>query len=197
MQTTTYDAFGNIESSAGSSNNAYKYAGQWGYRNDSDDGLMHVGAIYYDPSVGGRPINRGGQQQQMYLYDENGKPIGPIILPPGVIVGPPPSPTLQVPPFTLPWPGLGGASPKPGPPSPPKPKPTLIVGGTISYSGPALPPIGIAPWQTQFSLTYTDGPLSVGIRTTNPAFGFGGRGIAQSQVFFSCNVLPWLDKLFK
>jgi RHS repeat-associated protein len=51
-QTTTYDAFGNIESSAGSSNNAYRYAGQWGYRNDGDDGLMHVGARYYDPLVG-------------------------------------------------------------------------------------------------------------------------------------------------
>ncbi|MCS6862740.1 MAG: RHS repeat-associated core domain-containing protein, partial [Abditibacteriales bacterium] len=51
-QTTTFDAFGNIESNAGSSNNAYKYAGQWGYRNDGDDGLMHVGARYYDPLVG-------------------------------------------------------------------------------------------------------------------------------------------------
>jgi hypothetical protein len=35
-QTTTFDAFGNIESSAGSSN-AYKYAGQWGYRSDGDE----------------------------------------------------------------------------------------------------------------------------------------------------------------
>jgi RHS repeat-associated protein len=51
-QTTTYDAFGNVESSAGSSSNAYKYAGQWGYRSDGDDGLMHVGARYYDPLVG-------------------------------------------------------------------------------------------------------------------------------------------------
>jgi len=52
VQTTTYDAFGNVESSTGSSNNAYKYAGQWGYRSDGDDGLMHVGARYYDPLVG-------------------------------------------------------------------------------------------------------------------------------------------------
>ncbi|MCS6861583.1 MAG: RHS repeat-associated core domain-containing protein [Abditibacteriales bacterium] len=51
-QTTTFDAFGNIESSAGSSGNVDKYAGQWGYRNDGDDGLMHVGARYYDPLVG-------------------------------------------------------------------------------------------------------------------------------------------------
>ncbi|MCS6861912.1 MAG: RHS repeat-associated core domain-containing protein, partial [Abditibacteriales bacterium] len=40
------------ESNAGSSSNAYKYAGQWGYRNDGDDGLMHVGVRYYDPLVG-------------------------------------------------------------------------------------------------------------------------------------------------
>ncbi len=51
-QTTTYDAFGNIESNTGSSSNAYKYAGQHGYRNDGDDGLMHVGARYYDALVG-------------------------------------------------------------------------------------------------------------------------------------------------
>jgi RHS repeat-associated protein len=76
-QATTYDAFGNIESSAGSSN-AYKYAGQWGYRNDGDDGLMQVGARYYDPLVGrfisadsylgevGRP-----QSLNRYVYVEN------------------------------------------------------------------------------------------------------------------------------
>jgi RHS repeat-associated protein len=51
-QTTTFDAFGNVESSAGGSNNVYRYAGQHGYRNDGDDGLMHVGARYYDPLVG-------------------------------------------------------------------------------------------------------------------------------------------------
>jgi len=52
VQTTTYDAFGNIESSAGSSNNVYKFAGQHSYRNDGDDGLMYVGERYYDPLVG-------------------------------------------------------------------------------------------------------------------------------------------------
>jgi RHS repeat-associated protein len=77
-QTTTYDAFGNVESSAGSSSNAYKYAGQWGYRNDGDDGLMHVGARYYDALVGrfisadtylgevGNP-----QSLNLYIYVEN------------------------------------------------------------------------------------------------------------------------------
>jgi RHS repeat-associated protein len=71
-QTTTYDAFGNVESSAGSSNNVYKYAGQWGYRNDGDDGLMHVGARYYDPLVGRfitvDPIRSG---LNWYAYTDN------------------------------------------------------------------------------------------------------------------------------
>ncbi len=71
-QTTTYDAFGNIESSAGTSNNAYKYAGQWFYRNDGDDGLMHVGARYYDPLVGrfitADPIHYG---PNWYIYANN------------------------------------------------------------------------------------------------------------------------------
>jgi YD repeat-containing protein len=57
-QTTTYDAFGNIESSAGSSNNAYKYAGQFGYRNDGDDGLMHVGAMSW------RTLNHRSQRRR-------------------------------------------------------------------------------------------------------------------------------------
>jgi RHS repeat-associated protein len=72
VQTTTYDAFGNIESSTGSSNNVYKYAGQHGYRNDGDDGLMHVGARYYDPLVGRfitvDPIRWG---LNWYVYSEN------------------------------------------------------------------------------------------------------------------------------
>jgi RHS repeat-associated protein len=40
-----------VESSTGSSNNVYRYAGQWGYRNDGDDGLMKVGVWYYDALV--------------------------------------------------------------------------------------------------------------------------------------------------
>jgi hypothetical protein len=48
-QLSNDNQFGNIESSAGSSNNVYEYVGQWGYRNDGDDGLMPVGARDYDP----------------------------------------------------------------------------------------------------------------------------------------------------
>jgi len=77
-QTTTFDAFGNIESSAGSSNNVYKYAGQWGYRNDGDDGLIHVGARYYDALVGrfvsaDTYLGKIGNPQSLnrYVYVEN------------------------------------------------------------------------------------------------------------------------------
>jgi len=36
----------------GSSANPYRFAGAWGYRDDGDAGLLHVGARYYDPAVG-------------------------------------------------------------------------------------------------------------------------------------------------
>jgi YD repeat-containing protein len=133
-QTTTYDAFGNVESSAGSSNNVYKYAGQWGYRNDGDDGLMHVGARYYDPATGGGPVNRGGRPPYR-IIDENGNVIGFITLPP----------TTEPPPFRLPWPGLGGTPPTSGPSSPPKPKPpTGKIVGEVKLEFPG-PPVGFTP----------------------------------------------------
>jgi RHS repeat-associated protein len=31
---------------------AYTFAGDWGYRDDGDAGLLHVGARYYEPAVG-------------------------------------------------------------------------------------------------------------------------------------------------
>ena len=36
----------------GSSANPYRFAGAWGYRDDGDAGLLHVGARYYEPAVG-------------------------------------------------------------------------------------------------------------------------------------------------
>jgi RHS repeat-associated protein len=47
-----YDAFGNTVGTSGSSSNPYMYAAVFGYRNDGDAGLMHVGARYYDAQVG-------------------------------------------------------------------------------------------------------------------------------------------------
>ena len=50
--TLTTDAFGNAVVQWGSSGNPYCFAGAWGYRDDGDAGLLHVGARYYDPQVG-------------------------------------------------------------------------------------------------------------------------------------------------
>jgi len=50
--TLTTEAFGNAVAQWGSSANPYRFAGAWGYRDDGDAGLLHVGARYYDPAVG-------------------------------------------------------------------------------------------------------------------------------------------------
>jgi len=50
--TKTYDAFGNLESSTGSSSSPFGFAGSWGYQSDSDSGLMLLGHRYYDSSSG-------------------------------------------------------------------------------------------------------------------------------------------------
>jgi len=50
--TLTTDAFGNPVAQWGSSVNPYRFAGAWGYGDDGDAGLLHVGARYYDPQVG-------------------------------------------------------------------------------------------------------------------------------------------------
>jgi RHS repeat-associated protein len=70
-----YEAFGQVAGSSGSSTNPYMYAGDWGYRNDGDAGLMHVGARYYDAQVG-RFITRDvDPDQHAYLYCEH-EPVG-------------------------------------------------------------------------------------------------------------------------
>ena len=70
-----YEAFGQVAGSTGSSTNPYMYAGDWGYRNDGDAGLMHVGARYYDAQVG-RFITRDTVlSEHPYLYCEH-EPVG-------------------------------------------------------------------------------------------------------------------------
>ena len=51
-----FEAFGQVAGTTGSSTNPYMYAGDWGYRNDGDAGLMHVGARYSDAQVGGSSL---------------------------------------------------------------------------------------------------------------------------------------------
>jgi RHS repeat-associated protein len=70
-----FEAFGQVAGSTGSSANPYMYAGDWGYRNDGDAGLMHVGARYYDAQVG-RFITRDTVlSEHPYLYCEH-EPVG-------------------------------------------------------------------------------------------------------------------------
>ncbi|MCX6361682.1 MAG: RHS repeat-associated core domain-containing protein, partial [Armatimonadetes bacterium] len=70
-----FEAFGQVAGSTGSSANPTIYAGDWGYRNDGDAGLMHVGARYYDAQVG-RFITRDTVLgEHPYLYCEH-EPVG-------------------------------------------------------------------------------------------------------------------------
>jgi RHS repeat-associated protein len=69
--TISYDAFGQIVGTTGCSTNPYMFAATWGYRNDGDAGLMHVGARYYDAAVG-RFITRDTVlSEHPYLYCEH------------------------------------------------------------------------------------------------------------------------------
>ncbi|MER3474685.1 MAG: hypothetical protein C4335_11785 [Armatimonadota bacterium] len=69
--TFTTDGFGNVVSQWGSSGNPYRFAGGWGYRDDGDAGLLHVGARYDDPQVG-RFISRDAAlSEHPYLYCEH------------------------------------------------------------------------------------------------------------------------------
>jgi len=70
-----FGAFGQVAGSTGCSANPYMYAGDWGYRNDGDAGLMHVGARNYDAQVG-RFITRDTVlSEHPYLYCEH-EPVG-------------------------------------------------------------------------------------------------------------------------
>jgi RHS repeat-associated protein len=70
-----FEAFGQTVGSTGTSANPTMYAGDWGYRNDGDAGLMHVGARYYDAQVG-RFITRDTVlSEHPYLYCEH-DPVG-------------------------------------------------------------------------------------------------------------------------
>jgi RHS repeat-associated protein len=67
----TTEAFGNAVAQWGSSANPYRFAGAWGYRDDGDTGLLHVGARYYDPQVG-RFISRDAVlSEHAYPYCEH------------------------------------------------------------------------------------------------------------------------------
>jgi RHS repeat-associated protein len=50
--TGTYEAYGQSLGGTGSSATPYCYGATSGYRNDGDAGLLHIGARWYDPSIG-------------------------------------------------------------------------------------------------------------------------------------------------
>ncbi len=50
--TTSYDAWGNVLSSTGTTVNPFKYVGRLGYYADADNGMMLLGARYYGSGVG-------------------------------------------------------------------------------------------------------------------------------------------------
>jgi len=70
--TYSYEAFGNLLSSTGSTANPYRYVGSLGYYQTGND-LMHLGARYYMPEVGrlcqADPAKRGDSR---YAYVGNG-----------------------------------------------------------------------------------------------------------------------------
>jgi len=47
-----YEGFGKVVGQSGSGGGLYQFCGLWGYRNDNDAGLMHVGARYYEVETG-------------------------------------------------------------------------------------------------------------------------------------------------
>jgi len=47
-----YEGFGKIVGQNGGGGGPYQFCGLWGYRNDQDAGLMHVGARYYEFEIG-------------------------------------------------------------------------------------------------------------------------------------------------
>jgi len=47
-----YEGFGKVVGQNGSGSGTYRYCGLWGYRDDGDAGLIHVGARYYEVETG-------------------------------------------------------------------------------------------------------------------------------------------------
>ena len=47
-----YEGFGKVVGQSGGGGGSYQFCGLWGYRNDQDAGLLHVGARYYEIETG-------------------------------------------------------------------------------------------------------------------------------------------------
>ena len=62
-----YEGFGKVVGQSGGGGGAYQFCGLWGYRNDQDAGLLHVGARYYEIETG-RWVQKDPQYWQGYIY---------------------------------------------------------------------------------------------------------------------------------
>ena len=65
-----YEGFGKVVGQDGSETVPYRFCGLWGYRNDGDVGLLHVGARYYEAETG-RWVQKEPNGWQGYLYCHN------------------------------------------------------------------------------------------------------------------------------
>jgi len=111
----SYDAFGAIKSSTGSTSSPFGFAGGPGYQQDSDSGLMLLGHRYYDSSTG-RFLTRDPVKDGSNWYDYVGNnpvravdPCGCVQMPPVVSPHQCPPPSTAIP-FAVPgsvWGGIG------------------------------------------------------------------------------------------
>jgi RHS repeat-associated protein len=75
VTTRERDAWGNVLASTGTLAGPFGFVGGGGYQQDTDSGLMLLGARYYDPSVGRfisrDPTRYGGGDANLYRYCAN------------------------------------------------------------------------------------------------------------------------------
>ncbi|MCS3921170.1 RHS repeat-associated core domain-containing protein [Fervidibacter sacchari] len=66
-----YEGFGKIVGQSGNETVPYRFCGLWGYRDNEDVGLLHVGARYYEAETG-RFVQKepNGWQGYLYCYNE-------------------------------------------------------------------------------------------------------------------------------
>lgn len=79
--TRTYDAFGLMVASSGSSASPFGFAGGFGYQEDPDSSLKLLGHRYYDPSTGRfltRDPAKDGRNWYGYCLSKPGKCVDPI-----------------------------------------------------------------------------------------------------------------------